>query len=118
LITEKEGRLCVQYYVRRDGTIVTNDCPVLLRAAMRAVTQALVCLLAVVGFLFGNRVSEACERAEEKGTTVLRQLEPFATVFEWCDPEPKLTFTRVGGGLYVTPLKCEDTSAIIVVDRP
>jgi hypothetical protein len=33
LIIEKEGRLCVRFYRRADGTVLTRDCPVGLRAA-------------------------------------------------------------------------------------
>lgn len=33
LIVEKEGKLCVRVYRRADGTIITRDCPVGLRAA-------------------------------------------------------------------------------------
>ena len=32
LIQEKEGRLCVRFYTRADGTVLTQDCPVGLRA--------------------------------------------------------------------------------------
>ena len=28
LIASKEGRLCVRYYMREDGTVITKDCPV------------------------------------------------------------------------------------------
>ena len=28
LLTNSEGRLCVRYYKRADGTIITSDCPV------------------------------------------------------------------------------------------
>ena len=31
LIREKEGKLCARYYQRRDGTILTANCPVGLR---------------------------------------------------------------------------------------
>src|SRR5580704_3229908 len=31
LIREKEGKLCVRYYRRFDGTVLTADCPVGLR---------------------------------------------------------------------------------------
>ncbi|HLJ56423.1 MAG TPA: hypothetical protein VKT77_15395 [Chthonomonadaceae bacterium] len=37
LLREHEGHLCVRYYRRRDGTILTADCPVGLRAARRLV---------------------------------------------------------------------------------
>ena len=32
LVEEKEGRLCVRFYRRADGTMLTQDCPVGLRA--------------------------------------------------------------------------------------
>lgn len=35
LIEEAEGRLCVRLYRRRDGTVLTADCPVGLRYAVR-----------------------------------------------------------------------------------
>jgi hypothetical protein len=35
LIAEKEGKLCVQYYQRTDGTIITDNCPVGLKIARR-----------------------------------------------------------------------------------
>jgi hypothetical protein len=44
LVKEKEGRLCVRLYRRRDGTALTADCPVGLRALRRA-------LLARAGFI-------------------------------------------------------------------
>jgi hypothetical protein len=33
LVREKEGRLCVRFYRRPDGTLLTSDCPVGLRRA-------------------------------------------------------------------------------------
>lgn len=37
LILKKEGRLCVRFYRRADGTILTADCPVGLAAVRRRV---------------------------------------------------------------------------------
>ncbi len=28
VVSEREGRLCVRFYQRRDGTVLTSDCPV------------------------------------------------------------------------------------------
>lgn len=53
LIREKEGKLCVRYFLRSDGTILTQDCPVGLAAARRQllkVAAAFVSLLALAGF--------------------------------------------------------------------
>src|SRR5258706_382360 len=38
LIARNEGRLCVRFYRRRDGSIITKDCPVGLRAIRRRVS--------------------------------------------------------------------------------
>jgi hypothetical protein len=35
LIQESEGHLCVRLYRRKDGTVLTADCPVGIRAALR-----------------------------------------------------------------------------------
>lgn len=35
LVRESEGRLCVRLYRRKDGTVLTADCPVGLRSALR-----------------------------------------------------------------------------------
>jgi hypothetical protein len=35
LIRESEGRLCVRLYQRKDGTVLTADCPVGLKSAVR-----------------------------------------------------------------------------------
>src|SRR5436190_1125231 len=37
LLRAHEGHLCVRYYRRHDGTILTTDCPVGLRAARQLV---------------------------------------------------------------------------------
>ena len=52
LIGQTEGRLCVRYYKRRDGSIITRNCPVGLlaikRRLSRIATAVVSCLL---GFL-------------------------------------------------------------------
>src|SRR5205085_5967910 len=54
LITNAEGRLCVSFYRRADGTILTRNCPVGLRALKRRVTRVAGAMLsAVLGFLAG-----------------------------------------------------------------
>jgi len=39
LIGQAEGRLCVRYYRRKDGSIITQNCPVGLRALKRRVSR-------------------------------------------------------------------------------
>ena len=39
LVSQAEGRLCVRYYRRADGTILTENCPVGLRALKRRLSR-------------------------------------------------------------------------------
>src|SRR3712207_9211258 len=39
LITRREGRLCVRFYRRADGTIITDNCPVGLRRLRRRMSR-------------------------------------------------------------------------------
>jgi len=57
LINQSEGRLCVRFYRRRDGSIITQNCPVGLRAIKRRLSRLatagasfLLSLMAGVGF--------------------------------------------------------------------
>ena len=57
LIARNEGRLCVRFYRRADGSIITRDCPVGLRAIhervsywTKAIGAAALTFLATVGF--------------------------------------------------------------------
>jgi len=57
LIARNEGRLCVRFYRRTDGSIITKDCPVGLRAIRdrvsyltKAIIAAALTFLATVGF--------------------------------------------------------------------
>jgi hypothetical protein len=54
LITKNEGRLCVHFYRRADGTVLTDNCPVGLRALRRRASRiASAFISAVVGFFSG-----------------------------------------------------------------
>ena len=50
LINQAEGRLCVRFYRRRDGLIITRNCPVGLRAIKRRLSRVAT---AVVSFILG-----------------------------------------------------------------
>ncbi len=63
LIARTEGRLCVRYYRRKDGSIITQDCPVGLRALRQRaarIKRALASL--VLGFLAGLGFHGAANR--------------------------------------------------------
>ncbi len=52
LITEKQGNLCVQYYQREDGTIITDDCTIglkIVRRPFKWLAASFAALLVAVG---------------------------------------------------------------------
>jgi hypothetical protein len=54
LLMESEGRLCVRYYRRADGTILTKNCPVGLRALKRRLSRvASATASAILGLFAG-----------------------------------------------------------------
>ncbi len=59
LIAKTEGRLCARIYRRADGTVITRDCPVGLRAIRRRVTKsataAFVAVMALAATVFGQK---------------------------------------------------------------
>ena len=89
-IGEREGRTCVRFYRRQDGTILTRDCPVGLHAARQRFTRAIAALAGIIvaligGTLFGSRAN----RLKPAGFR-----SPSATFAHWVDPQQEiLSFT-------------------------
>lgn len=64
LVREKEGRLCVRFYRRKDGTVLTDNCPVGLRM-IRDYGRKLATILAIAAswlMTYGNQQAIAGER--------------------------------------------------------
>jgi hypothetical protein len=54
LVTRADGRLCIRYYMRADGSIITNNCPVGLWRIKRRLSRVATAIgSAVVSFLAG-----------------------------------------------------------------
>ena len=54
LLTNSEGRLCVRFFRRADGTILTQDCPVGWRAVKARMTK-MATAFASLDFRFDRR---------------------------------------------------------------
>ncbi len=68
LLRNTEGRLCVAYYQRADGTILTADCPVGLRALKkRLVTVGVMGVALLLAFLGGVIALFAAGGRQEPG---------------------------------------------------
>ncbi len=91
LVRQTEGRLCIRYYRRRDGTVQTRDCPEGVGTFRKRLALAAGSLLLLGGIGFG-----LVSRDRQNGilrNSPLRTLEPFATLLEWIDP-PSITGIR------------------------
>ncbi|HEX8266022.1 MAG TPA: hypothetical protein VF596_11490 [Pyrinomonadaceae bacterium] len=54
LLLNAEGRLCVRFYRRTDGTVLTQDCPVGWKALKRKVSRTATAAFSFVVALFGS----------------------------------------------------------------
>lgn len=86
LVREKEGRLCVRFFQRPDGTVLTQYCPrplATLRTGVNYLAGKLVALAVVlIGFalFMGSRPKAYGEES------AIRQIEPFKSILEWLNP--------------------------------
>jgi hypothetical protein len=122
LIVEHEGRLCVQMYRRADGTVITDDCSAIRKAARRAARIALaassVVLCAALSpvFLFGAngkppRTSQASFMPLE---IFQRCIAPIAGWF--APPQLRGQMMPVAGGIRPMPPATQPTPQVIMGD--
>lgn len=90
LLREKaERRVCLQVYRRSNGTVITRDCPVGVRAARRKLAFLIGAAAAALLACFAYWECRETPPHQPRETLVwLRQWEPFRTVLEWLDPTP------------------------------
>lgn len=53
-IINAEGRVCIKFYRRSDGTVLTKDCPVGWQAVKRRVSRTAKALVSICAGLFGG----------------------------------------------------------------
>lgn len=97
-----DGRLCIRYYRRTDGTIMTADCPVGRSAAARRVRIMASLVGASLALVIGGALAVlGLARPTETGEYPLLDREPFRTLVGLFYPAPPPT--RVVIGLVVYP---------------
>jgi hypothetical protein len=121
LVTDSKGRICGRLFRRADGTMITKDCPVGLRALRRKVAR--VCrnvgaaVLSAFGLAAGLRSSAVgggpapaqaavpvtTQAALTAGTAItsVTEVEPIKSLCEWIAPAP--TTTMWMGDIVVAP---------------
>jgi hypothetical protein len=102
LVFESEGRACVRFFRRADGTMMTADCPASRRPLWRAwlglgVAAVIAIALAVIGRM-APRAEHRTGLRDHLGRA--QDVEPIRTVVDWIDPPPPVW---VVGKLCVPP---------------
>lgn len=95
LIEKTQGRLCIGYYMRADGTILTQNCPVGLRKVRKKVAWALTGAAAVLGMALNTLASLKGDPRVHYST--LRTVKPFMQIANLIDPAAATPMPAVRG---------------------
>jgi hypothetical protein len=114
LVRKAEGRTCVRIFRRKDGTVLTADCPVGVRKLRRKVAMGLTGALAmlVAGATFATGAAPSDDAVPSTLTTrfesakhSVRQYEPFKSLLDLIDPQPELDDLTMTAGVMMAPPK-------------
>lgn len=108
LVNENEGRLCIRFFRRMDGTMITRDCPVGLVAVRRKIARLWAGAAAMVGAIIWGGLFGRSAAAGEPSVPkeVLKQLEKALA------ERPEIKVTEIQGRMCVTPPKVELTQLV------
>lgn len=110
LVAEKEGNLCVQFYRRADGTVLTDDCPVPLRPARngaRWVWRAIGAGLAAIAAFCGSWVVRGAEAKPGQARTAQQRKAGRIAVKK----QPTPARPAIRGDMQILPSKGKPSSA-------
>lgn len=79
-------RVCVRFFRRQDGTIITRDCPVGVAAKLSLLRHAARERMRRVGAMAILAATSCLAWASRQDRSAVEALEPFATVLAWLDP--------------------------------
>ena len=98
LLERREGRICARFYQRKDGTMLTQNCPVGMRQPFRQASRIAASFLSAV-FVLGPDFAAA---QPQKQTTQLAQIKPA--------PAPLILIVQDISGAVVANAKVELTN--------
>ena len=94
-LKSRAGNVCIRFYRRSDGTVLTQDCPVGWRLAQRKLVGFVTALSAFITFVvFGY-----CQTRAKSDGTWTDQGGPFANYQETIEPQPVM-------GMMAFPAAC------------
>jgi hypothetical protein len=89
LVLTHEGRLCIRFFRRADGTMLTRDCPVGLQAAKRRLLAILsVAAGLLLALLAWGAVRLGAARDRDEADDRLRNAQPFRLLLNLVNPVP------------------------------
>jgi hypothetical protein len=91
LVEATEARICVRFYQRRDGTVLTQDCPRGVRILGRGAARLASVLIALAVLVLGLALLPGSAQQGMSGARRLGNIEPFKTVLDWLDLSPRCT---------------------------
>jgi hypothetical protein len=105
LIRSREGRLCIRFYRRHDGTVLTRDCPVGIRALRQRLVRAVAAIAGLVmAMVSGSLLASVFNRHKPAG------YRPPASAFsQWIDPYQG--YSAVSGEMVVMGSACPPPTA-------
>ena len=97
LVVEKEGKFCARFYRRPDGTLLTHDCPVGIRALRQRIWRATLgiaaTLAAVTAGIWWGQISRAQGDDESIDTGMaLVDYGPVSRLTTWVNPQMVMGF--------------------------
>lgn len=104
----KQRRLCIRFYRRSDGTILTRDCPRGLRAVRKRVARAVSCAFASLLFVGGGWTQAGRLRARAQVQQLRERIDPPASPAKGLSPRmgamplpmaPRSSFDEVPPGI-------------------
>lgn len=109
-ITRNEGRLCVRFYRRMDGSILTENCPLGLRSIRRRLSRlAMASASAFLGFFAGVGLSDAWATQEiselNRTGVMVREADRFAETGTYVSPAPERDERNIVGRLILHEAK-------------
>jgi hypothetical protein len=87
LLRQREGRLCVRYYRRPDGTVLTKNCQA-FAATRRWVAAGIGLAGAMLVGLLAVFFTSPAGATGRIAPAWAHEVEPFRTILEWIEPQP------------------------------
>jgi hypothetical protein len=123
LIASTEGRLCARLFRRADGTILTKDCPVGLRALRRRVSKRVAAVLAAIASISFTAFGQ--QSAKDKATSRTPQTRITIKSSNWDQTAARLSGTVLdangaaisGAKILITDWQTTDMKSAVVNDE-